>query len=114
MGNNSPGRWRHGIRNESSVTSRENSAPTRCEVGERVEITGWLRTVTLQPCDSLCALTAELYDGSDAIDLVWLGRRSITGIDAGRNLRVSGRIALRDGHKTIYNPIYSLLPPGVA
>ena len=30
------------------------------------------------------ALEAELYDGSDVIDLVWLGRRQIAGIEPGR------------------------------
>lgn len=84
-----------------------------CHPGERVEVLGKLRTVSLQPCDSLCALIAELYDGTDAIDLVWLGRRSIPGIEAGRTLRATGRIAMREGHKTIYNPTYHLLPATV-
>lgn len=81
-----------------------------CCAGEKVEILGRLRTVALQPCDSLAALVAELYDGTDSVDLVWLGRRSIAGIEAGRTVSAIGRIALRDGHKAIYNPTYRLLP----
>lgn len=90
--------------------SADTRSAATCAVGERAEVVGRLRVVALQPCDSLCALIAELYDGTDAIDLIWLGRRSIAGIDAGRMMRASGRIALRDGRKTIYNPIYQLLP----
>lgn len=81
-----------------------------CCAGEKVEILGKLRTVELQPCDSLAALVAELYDGTDAVDLVWLGRRSIPGIEAGRLIRVTGRIAIRGGHKAMYNPSYRLMP----
>jgi hypothetical protein len=53
-------------------------------------------------------LEAELFDGTDGITLVWLGRRRITGIEPGRTIKVQGRIALRDGHKVLYNPYYEL------
>lgn len=81
-----------------------------CRAGEKAEILGKLRMVQLQPCDGLAALVAELYDGTDTVELVWLGRRSIAGIEAGRSLRATGRIALRDGHKAMYNPSYQLMP----
>ncbi len=84
-----------------------------CRVGEKAEILGKLRMVQVQPCDSLAALIAELYDGTDAVELIWLGRRTIAGIEAGRTVRATGRIALRDGHKAIYNPRYQLLPTSV-
>lgn len=84
-----------------------------CCAGEKVEILGKVRTVALQPCDSLAALVAEIYDGTDAVDLVWLGRRTIAGIEAGRTIRATGRIALRDGHKAMYNPTYQLIPTAV-
>jgi hypothetical protein len=41
---------------------------------------------------------------------VWLGRRQITGIGPGRNLRVTGRIGILDGTRVMYNPRYELLP----
>lgn len=82
----------------------------RCRAGQKVEILGKLRMVQVQPCDSLAALIAELYDGTDAVQLIWLGRRSIAGIEAGRTVRATGRIALRDGRKAMYNPSYQLLP----
>ena len=45
---------------------------------------GVLRSVTLRPVDGITALEAELYDGSASVTLVWLGRRRIEGIVAGR------------------------------
>lgn len=75
---------------------------------ERVELQGTLRTVTLRPRGGVPALEAELYDGSGVITLVWLGRRAIAGITPGRQLRVSGRVGMHDGMKTIFNPRYEL------
>jgi hypothetical protein len=81
-----------------------------CTAGEKVEILGKVRTVSLQPYDSLAALIAEIYDGTDAVDLIWLGRRTIAGIEVGRTIRATGRIAMRGGHKAMYNPSYQLIP----
>ena len=56
----------------------------------RVKLSGTLRTVTLRPRGGVPALEAELFDGSGAITLVWLGRRQITGIGAGPPARGRG------------------------
>lgn len=84
----------------------------RCRAGQRAEVMGKLRAVQLQPSQGLAALVAELYDGTDTVELIWLGRRNIAGIEAGRTVRATGRIAVRDGHKVIYNPRYQLMPAG--
>jgi hypothetical protein len=81
-----------------------------CGQGERVTILGRLRFVDLRPTDALATLVAELWDGTDAVQLVWLGRRSIPGVEPGRTLKARGRIAYRDGHKVMYNPDYELMP----
>lgn len=75
-----------------------------------VRLQGTLRTLTLRPRGGVPALEAELADGTGSIVLVWLGRRQITGINAGCTLRVQGRIGLHDGARTMYNPRYELLP----
>lgn len=82
------------------------AAPDR----ERVSLQGQLRTVTLRPRGGVPALEAELYDGSAVLVVIWLGRRQITGIAPGRNLRVTGRIGVHDGLRSMYNPRYELLP----
>jgi hypothetical protein len=74
----------------------------------RVKLSGTLRTVTLRPRGGVPALEAELFDGSGAITLVWLGRRQITGIGPGRQLEVEGRIGIQDGVRVMYNPRYEL------
>ena len=49
--------------------------------GELVSVTGRLRTVVYTPRTNLPTLEADLYDGSDVVTLVWLGRRHIAGIE---------------------------------
>ncbi|HEX6500809.1 MAG TPA: OB-fold nucleic acid binding domain-containing protein [Micromonosporaceae bacterium] len=79
--------------------------------GQLVSVTGRLRTVVYTPRTNLPTLEADLFDGSDVITLVWLGRRHIAGIEPGRQLTARGRIAVRDNRKVIYNPYYELEPP---
>jgi hypothetical protein len=83
-----------------------DAAPDR----ERVRLRGSLKTVTLRPRAGVPALEAELSDGSGEINVVWLGRRRIAGIDAGRSIEVEGRIGAHDGVRVMYNPRYELIP----
>ncbi len=79
----------------------------------RARVTGVLRSVTLRPREDVPALEAELYDGTGTIDLVWLGRREIHGVEPGRRLRAEGLVCLVDGRRTVFNPRYDLAPrPG--
>lgn len=77
---------------------------------ELVQLEGTLRTVTLRPRGGVPALEAELYDGTGAITVVWLGRRRIGGIGPGRSMRVGGRIGRQDKQRIMFNPRYELLP----
>ena len=81
-----------------------------CDVkrGELATVTGRLRTVVYTPRTTLPTLEAELYDGSDLVTLVWLGRRHIPGIQPGAAITAKGRIAVREKRKVIYNPYYEL------
>ena len=79
-----------------------------CQDREIVTVTGTLRTVTLRPRAGVPALEAELFDGTEGVTLIWLGRRRIPGIEPGRTMRVRGRMAVRDGRKVLYNPYYEI------
>ncbi|MFD7609864.1 OB-fold nucleic acid binding domain-containing protein [Streptomyces sp. NPDC059828] len=97
---------------------QEDSQASGCtrisDCGDRqiVKVTGTLRTVTLRPRAGVPALEAELFDGSAALDVVWLGRRSIVGIEPGRRMIASGRIAMSHGRRVLFNPKYELRPLG--
>jgi hypothetical protein len=92
-------------------TSAQGATPiANCRDREAVCIHGTLRTVTFQPRAGVPALQAELWDGTGAVTVVWLGRRSIPGINPGRAIKVRGRITALGGQRAIYNPIYELRP----
>lgn len=82
-----------------------NECAARC----RAVVAGTVRTVTLQPRAGSPALEAELFDGSDTLTLVWLGRRKIHGIEPGREMRASGMVASAEGRRVMYNPRYELI-----
>ncbi|GCE00011.1 hypothetical protein EHYA_07735 [Embleya hyalina] len=84
------------------------------DVVERDLITvgGTLRTVTFRPRAGVPALEAEIYDGSGALSVVWLGRRRIAGIEPGRQLVAHGRVSTTQGRPVLFNPRYELRPVG--
>lgn len=91
----------------------EDSGATPCALARdrgEVCVAGRLRSVQFTPRTNLPTLEAELWDGSGAVMLVWLGRRRIAGIEPGRTLVVRGRVSIQDGTKVIYNPFYELQP----
>ncbi len=81
-----------------------------CRMRTEVTLVGQISVLVFTPAGSGRGLEAELDDGTGVVRLVWLGRPSVTGIVAGRRLRVTGRLTLSDGRRTIFNPRYQLLP----
>ncbi|MBA2323037.1 MAG: OB-fold nucleic acid binding domain-containing protein [Actinomycetota bacterium] len=79
-----------------------------CRCGEEVTVVGRLRSVEICPKDAVASLEAELFDGTEGVTLIWVGRRRIPGIEAGRRIKVRGRMAVRNGRKVLYNPYYEL------
>ncbi|MFL6144040.1 MAG: OB-fold nucleic acid binding domain-containing protein [Labedaea sp.] len=79
-----------------------------CKSGDEVTVFGRLRSVELCPRDAVATFEAELFDGTEGVTLVWLGRRRIPGIEPGRTIKARGRLAVRDGRKVLYNPYYEL------
>ena len=74
-------------------------------------VCGTVRTVTLPPRRSVPALVAEVWDGNGSVNLVWVGRRTIGGIEPGVFLRARGRVTSVRGTPTIFNPAYEIVPP---
>jgi hypothetical protein len=96
---------------QRDATKKHCSLSGTVQRGDVVTVSGRLRTVVYTPRTNLPTLEADLYDGSDVVTLVWLGRRHIAGIEPGRALTARGRVAIRDDRKVIYNPFYELDPP---
>jgi hypothetical protein len=93
---------------EEAASAGANKA-IDCRRGQEVTMVGTLRSVEANAKGCAGGVKAELFDGTEAVMLVWLGQRRIPGIESGRTLRVHGRIGtLENGTKAIYNPHYEI------
>lgn len=93
-------------------TARLGGTPIR-ELPDRelATVCGAVRSVTLRPRSEVPALVVDLFDGSKALHLVWLGRRQIAGIEPGVYLRATGRVTHYRGTPTMFNAQYEIVPP---
>ena len=104
-------RWASSEQAHNRDLARETRETGCCPIAEApdrsvTELHGTLRTVTLRPRGGTPALEAELFDGTDSLVLVFLGRRRIGGIEPGRAITVSGRIGHAAEGRVMYNPRY--------
>jgi hypothetical protein len=93
---------------------RGATAVTACQIGQTVSVAGTVRCVRLAPLAGAPTFEVDLYDGSGTVRLVFLGRRNIPGLTAGRALVAEGRLTRRDDRMTLFNPRYELIAPGSA
>ncbi|MGN6752336.1 MAG: OB-fold nucleic acid binding domain-containing protein [Intrasporangium sp.] len=101
---------------DSDALAQESSDVGLQHIGELaprtlVSVRGEVRSVTLRPADEVAALDAELWDGTDVLHLIWLGRRSIPGIAPGVKLQATGRVTRHHEVLTIFNPSYEIIGP---
>mgnify|MGYP000113644598 CR=1 FL=1 len=88
-------------------------AVAEVEVGSVVKVYGAIRALRIRPNTNVPIVEADLWDGSGLVTLIWLGRRSIGGITAGRALIAEGRLTKGStGQPTLFNPRYELLAAG--
>jgi hypothetical protein len=85
-----------------------------CRDRDDICVAGTVLSVTSRSRSGAPSLEADIYDGSGTVTLVFLGRKYIPGIEAGRSLKASGRVAVQDHKVTIFNPRYELLPASPA
>jgi RecG-like helicase len=92
-------------------SDRTTTAVTACRVGQQVSVAGTVRCVRLAPLAGAPTFEVDLWDGSGTVRLVFLGRRTIPGLTAGRTVVADGRLTRRDGRMTVFNPRYELMAP---
>jgi hypothetical protein len=84
-------------------TVRIKDAPSR----SRVRLAGVVRRITVRPLEGEESLEAVLYDGTGEVSVVWMGRRSIHGLNLGTRLLVEGLLADKaHAGRRIVNPSF--------
>lgn len=83
-------------------TVRIRDAGTR----SRVRLAGVVRRITVRPLEGNESLEALLYDGTGEVIVVWMGRRSIPGLNLGTRLVVEGLLADHRSGRRVVNPSF--------
>ncbi|MFF1254320.1 hypothetical protein ACFVYC_17735 [Pseudarthrobacter sp. NPDC058329] len=96
---------------------------SRLPVKGRVVCRGRVESVTYVPAEQTAAFSAMVSDadpresgaGTTAgprgrLRVVWLGRRRVSGVEAGTEVRLKGMLSRVDGLPTMFNPRYEILP----
>jgi hypothetical protein len=73
---------------------------------ERVKLAGVVRRITVRPLEGHESLEALLYDGTGEVTVVWMGRRTIPGLDLGTRVVVEGLLADQRGERRLVNPSF--------
>ena len=72
----------------------------------RVKLAGVVRRITVRPLEGHESLEALLYDGTGEVTVVWMGRRSIHGLNLGTRLVVEGLLAEQRAERRVVNPTF--------
>ncbi len=75
----------------------------------RARVAGEIRSVRIVPRAGAPAIEVQVSDGSGSITAVFLGRRKIGGVTAGRKLIVQGMVMGEPGRLLMHNPLYELV-----
>ena len=81
-------------------TVRIRDAATR----SRVKLAGVVRRITVRPLEGSESLEALIDDGSGEVTVVWMGRRSIPGVNLGTRLVVEGVLGEQRSERRLVNP----------
>ncbi|MET3921517.1 hypothetical protein [Arthrobacter sp. UYEF20] len=105
---------REGIAASLSIRGLPNRGRVLCH--------GFIEAVTYAPASQVAAFTAVVVDHDTPpaskstrkvaparLRVIWLGRRRISGVAAGTELRLEGMVTMRDGMLTMFNPRYEIL-----
>lgn len=85
-----------------------------CRPRTRVRIAGRVQSIKLVPRMNTSSLEVQIWDGTDEVTAIWLGRKKIPGIALGRGLVLEGTIGRYRGDVlSMINPAYELLPDSI-
>jgi hypothetical protein len=96
-------KWCEGVEGVEQIAS--------CYPRTRTKVVGIVESIKLIPTAFGHSLEVQIFDGTDRLVGVWLGTRSIPGIDLGTSLILEGVVGNLDaGLPKLINPAYQLLP----
>ena len=102
-------------------TARVGRLPEVTSIGvvrqqAKVDVRGVIRSADGVSLSGSPTFRCALADDTGEIDLLFLGRAAVAGLEPGRRCRAVGTVTARDGRAVLWNPRYwlELLGPAVA
>jgi hypothetical protein len=90
--------------------TRVSSAVSDARPQSRLCASGIIRKTETIIVGNSPTFRCEFSDGSEEIDLLFLGREMVPGLDAGRHATVEGMVGRHQGMLVVWNPSYQLAP----
>lgn len=78
---------------------------------EHARVAGRIVAVRVESSDAPPQFAVQLDDGTGRIDAIFMGRRSVAGIEPGAQLAIEGTVCAAQSLPRIFNPSYALLAP---
>jgi amino acid transporter len=78
---------------------------------DHIRVAGRVRSIRVAPLNEAPTLELEIDDGTAAISAVFLGRRTLAGVEVGSKLVVEGTVGLHRQRLALLNPVYELRLP---
>lgn len=77
---------------------------------QRAQVRGRVRSLRVRPWADVASLELVLVDDTGGITAVFLGRRSVPGIEPGTEMAIEGMVGAQGNRLAILNPHYDLRP----
>jgi hypothetical protein len=92
----------------------EVAARTLVPIGQvkwrgHVRVQGRIRSIRVQPWADVGSLECTVIDETGGLLLIFLGRRTIAGVELGRHVVAEGMVGEHRGYLAILNPVIELL-----
>jgi hypothetical protein len=97
-----------GVRTQSARLGTAHLDIADVQWRHRVRVTGTVSALRVQPVSGTCNLECTLVDHTGGISVLFLGRRTIPGIDIGTEMTVEGMVVDHHGRLAILNPVYEI------
>ena len=78
---------------------------------QQAVVEGRIEQLVVETTRGVPSLAAVLGDGSGRLDLLFLGRRRVGGVELGARVRATGLAAAHRGRLTMLNPLLEVLAP---
>jgi amino acid transporter len=76
---------------------------------KRAQVQGRVNSIKSAPSNASPSVEVEVWDESGGVTLQFLGRREITGLEVGAQLRAEGMVGENNGQLIILNPSYEIV-----